>query len=195
MPLRIPPLSKAPSAPDSQSAPAPPSSDAELFRNAIGAVRELPAVAEPLPAPKPPVRARQREADDQAVLAELKYGGFEGADYDGTTLLEYLAPGYGPKVLRKLKRGEYTCADELDLHRLTVLQARPLLNQFLNECRNEGMRTVRIVHGKGLRSGEQGPVLKQLTETVLRQRKDVLAFASCRPEAGGSGAVLVLLRK
>lgn len=192
MRLRIPPLTK------SQPAPAQPAadsaSDAELFRSAIGSVRELPAVADVPAPPRPPVRARQREADDQAVLAELKWGGFDGADFDGTALLEYLAPGLSPKVLRKLKRGEFAVADELDLHRLTVDQARALLNRFLSQSRSQGSRAVRVVHGKGLGSGENGPVLKRLTETVLRQRKDVLAFASCKPSAGGSGAVVVLLR-
>lgn len=176
--------------------PAPPidPADAALFRSALNAVRELPQVAEPPRAPPAPARARQREADEQAVLVDLRLGGFEGADYDGTALLEYLAPGLSPKLLRKLKRGEFAVADELDLHRLNALEARPLLNLFLNECRQRGHRAVRIVHGKGLRSGDQGPVLKPLTETVLRQRRDVLAFASCKPGAGGSGAVLVLLR-
>lgn len=191
MRLRIPPIVQA-----ARSDPGerPTTSDAELFRSAIGVVRELPAAPEVPAAPRLIARARQREADDQAVLVELKYGGFDGADFDGTALLEYLAPGLSPKTLRKLKRGEYACSDELDLHRMTVLQARPILNHFLSECREHGMRAVRIVHGKGLRSGENGPVLKKLTETVLRQRKDVLAFASCKPAAGGSGAVMVLLR-
>jgi DNA-nicking Smr family endonuclease len=53
---------------------------------------------------------------------------------------------------------------------------------------------VRIVHGKGWRSGPGGPVLKGLTDHLLRRRADVLAFASARPADGGTGAVLVLLK-
>jgi DNA-nicking Smr family endonuclease len=53
---------------------------------------------------------------------------------------------------------------------------------------------VRVVHGKGLRSGARGPILKQLTDRLLRECTDVLAFASAPPALGGTGAVLVLLR-
>jgi DNA-nicking Smr family endonuclease len=53
---------------------------------------------------------------------------------------------------------------------------------------------VRIVHGKGLRSKAAGPVLKNLTDRMLRRRDDVIAFASARPAQGGTGAVVVLLK-
>ena len=62
------------------------------------------------------------------------------------------------------------------------------------EARQHGLRCVRIVHGKGLRSKAHGPVLKQLTDTLLRRRADVLAFTSARPTQGGTGAVIVLLQ-
>ena len=35
-------------------------------------------------------------------------------DVDGTELLEFLADGYSPKLLRKLKRGQYVLGDEFD---------------------------------------------------------------------------------
>jgi DNA-nicking Smr family endonuclease len=54
---------------------------------------------------------------------------------------------------------------------------------------------VRIVHGKGLRSRATGPVLKALTDRLLRRRDDVIAFASARPALGGTGAVVVLLKR
>lgn len=168
--------------------------DAELFRTAIGPVQlHAPAPEPPRPV-RPAVQARTRSRDDAEVLRELAQGGFEGIDVDGTELLEYLAPGYSPKILRKLKRGQYVLGDEFDLHQCNVDTARWALNHFLAEARARGVLAVRVVHGKGLRSGPEGPVLKRLTETVLRQRKDVLAFASCKPGGGGSGAVMVLLK-
>jgi DNA-nicking Smr family endonuclease len=54
---------------------------------------------------------------------------------------------------------------------------------------------VRVVHGKGLNSKDQAPVLKNLVDRLLRQRGDVLAFRSARAGDGGIGAVLVLLRR
>jgi DNA-nicking Smr family endonuclease len=54
---------------------------------------------------------------------------------------------------------------------------------------------VRIVHGKGLRSSQKGPVLKNKVAGWLQQRDEVLAYASARPADGGTGAVYVLLRR
>ncbi len=54
---------------------------------------------------------------------------------------------------------------------------------------------MKIIHGKGLRSGAEGPILKRLVDGMLRQRADVLAFASAKPAKGGTGAVIVLLRQ
>lgn len=172
----------------------PSPSDHALFLEAIGEVRVFTPPPEPPSVPAPEPQARSRIADDLAVIEELRSGGFEGVDGDGTTLLEYLAPGYSPKLLRKLKRGQYVLGDEFDLHNFSVDHARAALQRFLNEAREHGILAVRVIHGKGVRSGPEGPVLKRLTETVLRQRRDVIAFASCKPAAGGSGAVMVLLK-
>jgi DNA-nicking Smr family endonuclease len=51
----------------------------------------------------------------------------------------------------------------------------------------------RVIHGKGLRSGNRGPVLKLVASDYLRRVGAVLAFASAREVDGGSGAILVLL--
>ena len=39
-----------------------------------------------------------------------------------------------------------------------------------------------------------GPMV-DLTDTLLRRRADVLAFASARPAQGGTGATIVLLQR
>ena len=96
--------------------------------------------------------------------------------------------------MRQLRRGHWVIQDELDLHGLTTAQARPLLVEFLNDCRRAGFRCVRIVHGKGLRSKNREPVLKGKVAGWLMQRDEVLAFCQARPTEGGGGAVIVLLR-
>lgn len=184
VPRRTPPPAPASVEPD----------DAELFRTAVGPLRPHTAAPEPPRAVPLPAVPRARTRDDEDVLRELRHGGFDGVDSDGTALLEYLAPGYSPRLLRKLKRGQYVLGDEFDLHQLGVEAARTSLNQFLNEARARGVLAVRVIHGKGLRSGTAGPVLKQLTERTLLLRHDVIAFASCKPAAGGTGAVMVLLK-
>ena len=72
--------------------------------------------------------------------------------------------------------------------------ARYQLAEFLTYSRNAGRRCVRIVHGKGYRSGARGPVLKAAVDLWLRRHLDVMAFTSARAIDGGTGAVYVLLR-
>jgi DNA-nicking Smr family endonuclease len=83
---------------------------------------------------------------------------------------------------------------EIDLHEMTLAVARDAVRDFLDESIARGDYCVRIVHGKGLRSKAAGPVLKVLTDRLLRRRDDVIAFASARPMQGGTGAVVVLLK-
>jgi len=78
---------------------------------------------------------------------------------------------------------------------MTTAVARHAVRAFLDESIAHGDFCVRIVHGKGLRSRADGPVLKRMTATLLARRKDVLAYASARPAQGGTGAVIVLLAR
>jgi DNA-nicking Smr family endonuclease len=96
-------------------------------------------------------------------------------------------------VLRKLRRGEYRVGGELDLHGLTAVQAKQALRAFLAAAVARHAGCVRIIHGKGLRSGHRGPVLKSVVSGVLRRTAAVVAFVSARPVDGGTGAVYVLL--
>jgi DNA-nicking Smr family endonuclease len=98
-------------------------------------------------------------------------------------------------VVRRLRRGSYRVESELDLHGLRALDGAARLALFLRHARANGQHCLRIIHGKGLRSGERGPVLKNTVNTILRRDDDVLAFCSARPNAGGTGATLVLLRR
>ena len=84
---------------------------------------------------------------------------------------------------QRLRNGLYAVQDEHDLHGHDSAGAERLLREFLREAVHGGTGCIRIVHGKGLGSGNGVPVLKNLVDRVLRQRADV------------TGAVLVLLRR
>lgn len=173
----------------------PPSEEVALFHEAIGPVRRLPEVgAAPRAAPPAP-RPRSREKDEAQALYDSRFQPFLSSPIGPDEVLEYLADGHSPRLLRELKRGQYAVQDEIDLHRLTQAQAEVMLRQFLASARHEGRRCVRVVHGKGLRSGDPGPVLKALVDRLLRLRADILAFTSAPAREGGSGAVLVLLAR
>jgi len=164
--------------------------DAELFRDAIGEVRRIEAPpAAPAPPPPPP-RARRFEEDEIEALRESQRGGEQ--PLEGDELLAFRRDHVSERTLKRLKRGEYATQDEIDLHHLRAQDAEQLLKAFLNEARAGSRQCVRVIHGKGLRS-EGAPVLKMLVDRVLRQRGDVLAFASAPAAQGGAGAALVLL--
>ena len=174
--------------------PKPDEDEAALFREAIRGVKPLthtpPASAA---APKPRARARFTRADREAVLQEILHGSPVEPALDAADPSLFARPGVTASTLRKLRRGQFRAQAELDLHGLTQAQARLQLREFLAAALAGNARCVRIVHGKGLRSGSKGPVLRQLVNGVLRRSAPVLAFASARQVDGGTGAVYVLL--
>ena len=96
-------------------------------------------------------------------------------------------------MLQKLKRGRIPPGDQLDLHHETTVAAHTMLQDFIADAGDRGLKCVRIIHGKGLRS-QAGPVLKTMVHQALCEHSSVLAFTTCKPAHGGSGAVDVLLK-
>ncbi len=117
----------------------------------------------------------------------------ESAPLEAGDTISYRSKALPSRLFQRLKRGQFSVQDELDLHGATVVQAETLLRQFLLEAHTYEYGCVRIIHGKGLQSNGGTPVLKNLVNQLLRLRKDVLAFHSSPPAQGGTGAVLVLL--
>ncbi len=144
--------------------------------------------------PKPRPVPKQSHSDEQKVMEELLVSPTEHEDMQPGDSLSYVQAGIQKQVFRKLKRGQYSIGAELDLHGLTRLEAQQQLSQFINECRDRGIRCVRIIHGKGYGSNNQGPVIKPLVNQWLQRRAEILAFCSARPADGGTGAVYVLLK-
>jgi DNA-nicking Smr family endonuclease len=170
-----------------------PDDDAALFRQAIRDVRPLAHDREPVPRAKPPPRAQFTRADRLAILDESLHGEADDPYLAGGEVAAYARPGVRRSVLQKLRRGQYRVEAEVDLHGLTVAQAKAALRGFLAHALRRGVRCVRIIHGKGLRSGPRGPVLKVAVSGILRRSSHVLAFVSARGVDGGTGALYVLL--
>jgi DNA-nicking Smr family endonuclease len=172
---------------------AEPDDEARLFREAVRGVRPLserrPAPAAPRVRPK----ARFTRADRAAVLKESLEPAPGDPAVAGGEELAFHRPQIQPAVLRRLRRGEFRVQREIDLHGLTVAEAKHALRQFLIAALEQQVRCVRIVHGKGLRSGSRGPVLKSAVSSVLRRTGAVLAYVSARQVDGGTGALYVLL--
>ncbi len=172
--------------------------DLELFRQAVGPVRPVAAAPAPPEGPKPRPRARMRERDEASAASEFRLALDEHLLGAGD-VLSHCTDRLPPGTFRRLKRGELSAQEELDLHGLDAAQAQSLLREFLADARKHGVGCVRIIHGKGRGAAELdssgAPILKNLVDRVLRHRADVLGFHSAPPAQGGTGAVVVLLAK
>lgn len=167
----------------------------ELFIRSVGRVKPIPGGHRALLNPERPAPvAVQRQRDEQAALHEAL-----SDEFDASTLLDtdehlsYRRPGIGLDVTRKLRRGEWRIQRDIDLHGLRTEAAREALGAFIREARQQGLRCVRVVHGKGLGSPGKMPVLKSRVHGWLIQKNEVLAFVQARPAQGGAGALVVLL--
>ena len=143
--------------------------------------------------PRPVPLARFSRADRHAVLRESLSGDAGDPELAAGDELVYHRAGVQMTVLRKLRRGQYRVQAEIDLHGMTVAEAKQALRDFLANALHRQFRCVRIIHGKGLRSGHRGPVLKGAVSSVLRRVGAVVAYVSARQVDGGTGAVYVLL--
>lgn len=165
--------------------------DKDLFRQMVGEVQPVKQDHADINIPKPPARARQQEADDQQVIADMLSDHNEHLATGDE--LSYHQDGIQKTVLRKLRRGQYRIEAEIDLHGYNSEDARKALLEFLAHAKNQGYRCIRIIHGKGIHHAK-GPVLKPLVNSWLRQKSSILAFCSARPQDGGTGAVYALLK-
>jgi DNA-nicking Smr family endonuclease len=166
-----------------------------LFRHAMRGVRRLQGEMRVTPvARQPRPRAAFARAEHRAVLHESMglVSPLSPVEESGDALL-FRRPQVPLAVFRRLRAGHFRVDGEIDLHGLTAAMAEPALREFLAEAMRLRARVVRVVHGKGLRSGNRGPVLKLIASNYLCRVDAVLAFASAREVDGGSGAILVLL--
>ncbi|MCW8871164.1 MAG: Smr/MutS family endonuclease [Xanthomonadales bacterium] len=167
-------------------------SETELFRQAMADVKPLRPANRIEPDPRrPAAAARQQDLDDRQVLRELLSLDRLEEHETGEELL-FLKPGYQQRILRRLRRGHYSVADTIDLHHMDVKTARQVLLDFIDHSLGRRQSCVRVIHGKGLRSRDL-PQLKLMCGRILRKHPRVIAFASCRPVDGGTGATDVLL--
>ncbi len=170
--------------------------DVSLFRRLMGDAKPIQQ-SDKAPKHRPRVSARARfsRQDEREVLAESLENDIDETETGAGESLRFQRPSVGRRTMRKLARGQFSVQDEIDLHGMTVPEAKDALHAFLGACELGGYTCVRVVHGKGLGSGNRGPVLKGKVNKWLRQWDKVLAFVSTRQIDGGTGAVYVLLRK
>jgi DNA-nicking Smr family endonuclease len=170
--------------------------ESDLFVRAVGQVQRLPVkdqvnLVRPAPAPI----AHQRQKDNQAVLRDCLSDEFDASTLlDTDDALSFRRPGIGRDVIHKLRKGDWSIQREIDLHGLRSDEARVALAEFIRLAHRQGLRCLRVVHGKGLGSPGKTPVLKSRVHDWLAQKNQVLAFVQAKPSEGGAGALVVLLK-
>ena len=135
----------------------------------------------------------------QVAIAELaKDKNFLSGEYieplAPLAILEFKRDGVQLGVYRNLRLGKYQIDARLDLHNMTVEQARAAVFQFIKDCMTYSIRCALITHGKG-EGREQPAQLKSCVAHWLPQFDNVLAFHSAQQRHGASGATYILLRK
>ncbi|MBW1974496.1 MAG: Smr/MutS family protein [Deltaproteobacteria bacterium] len=179
------------------------SDEDELFRQAMQDVTPLDTNDhQRIPPPRPtqtfPRNFQRSEQEAYAQLAGLISGEISFDLYYTDEYVEGAVHGLPFKILRKLRRGEFSYQDYLDLHGYTRKEAKLKVLSFIDRAYKKGYRCVLIIPGRGLNSANGKSVLKEglikwLTHGSLRNI--VLAFSSARACDGGLGALYVLLRR
>jgi DNA-nicking Smr family endonuclease len=196
----------SPPAPREPDPPAPPPrrtepTDADLWAEAVAGARPVPDRDKVVVSGARAARTPEFWHPDLDALKELEAIVSGEAPFDIADSDEYIegrVSGLDPALVRKLRRGEFSVQAHLDLHGWSRAEAKAEVDAFLRRSREQGKRCVLLVHGRGLHSKDQVPVLKEALRTWLataRFGRHVLAFATARPQDGGAGAVYVLLRR
>jgi DNA-nicking Smr family endonuclease len=136
---------------------------------------------------------------DQEVLAAL--GEIASGERpihlpDTQEYVEWIDPAFREDIICRLHEGRFSVQAFFDLHGCTVPEAEEELDEFINESLKKGLRCVKIIHGRGLRS-VKGARLKDAVIARLAGhfRRDIIAYVTARQCDGGLGALYVLLRK
>ncbi len=197
------PQPAAPPPPDEPADPPPPAepSEGELWARATVNVRPLEpghGTVAPRPPSPPPADFHHPDLDALRELEALVSGEAPFDLSDSDEYIEGRVSGLDPNIVRRLRRGEYAVQGHIDLHGMSREEAKGTVDRYLRQARNQGKRCVLVVHGRGIHSKDQVPILKDALRSWLatnRFGRHVLAFATARPADGGAGALYVLLRR
>ncbi|RVU84879.1 DNA mismatch repair protein MutS [Leucothrix sargassi] len=172
-------------------------SDDDLFKSALSDVKPLPEInrVELRPTPPPPkVRFQDSNEPESAPDILSDYGEME--EVTAESVLSYCRSGIQNRLFRRLRQGKLEISEEIDLHGLTIKQAKQVFLDFIQLAYPIEGCCICIVHGKSNRSQNgKMPLMKQHVNHWLLQHPRVLAFHSAQPRDGGSGSVYALIRR
>lgn len=166
----------------------------DIFQEAMSGVNPLSHDRAYHESEKTNTRPFQQLAKEEFSFNDPLSDELEVEEKNTEEILSFCRTGIQRNVFKKLRSGAYKISDELDLHGSTLKQAKQLLVYYLQEAVQFESCCIRIIHGKGHRSGSNKPVIKTHVNHWLSEHDRVLAFHSTKPKDGGTGAVYVLLK-
>ena len=182
--------------------PTPVVDDESLFSRAMAGVNALDrSTRERIEGPTPTADPRPptpEDAEALAMLSDLVSSATAFAISETREYVEGHVIGLDLRLVRRLRRGDFAWQAQVDLHGMIAAQAHEVVERFVVDGVRRGLRCLLVVHGRGLNSKDQIPVLKEQMSAWLgrgRSGRHVLAFTSARPHDGGAGAMYVLLRR
>jgi len=172
-------------------------SDESLFQKAVSDVARLDTSnkVELRPAPTP---AKLRPSTDNEITPadDMLSDSGEMEEVMAETILCHCRSGIQNRLFKRLRQGKLLITEEVDLHGLSLKQAKQVLLEFIQLVYPMEGCCVCIVHGKNNRSQPgQAPIMKQHVNYWLQQHPRVLAYHSAQPRHGGTGSVYAILKR
>ncbi len=168
------------------------------FADAVSGVKKIKqdtiAKKRPIMDPKLSAMLKDMAEDDKN---EEKVDFFSTANMifvDPLDIISYRSPGLQYGVMRKLKNGEYTPQDGIDLHNHTIEQAYVKVRKLILNSIKRNLRCILIIHGKGEYSKPKA-LLKSYVAHWLKAMPEVIGYHTAMPYHGDKGATYVLLKK
>ena len=78
--------------------------------------------------------------------------------------------------------------DVFDLHSVQPREVEAVVEAYLEEAHNMGLKNLRIIHGRGI------GVQRRIVRAVLARTPFVVSYADAPEQAGGWGATIVSLQ-
>lgn len=138
------------------------------------------------------------DAPARAQLRSLVTEGLKFETIDDGERLEGRRITVDPREIRRLRKGMYAVDGKLDLHGMSLEEAREAVTAFVKRRQSEGDHVISIIPGRGSHSPRGIGVLRGEIGAWLsdgRAARHVAAFATAPDDMGGAGVLLVLLAR
>ncbi|RMH20669.1 MAG: DNA mismatch repair protein MutS [Gammaproteobacteria bacterium] len=170
--------------------------DRRLFRRYVGDVRRIEHDrVSRSPSPKARMKRAPKVTSQQTSWNEANPWIPPEKQVTGDSGLQFMRNGFSMRQMRRLKQGGIPVDYRIDLHGCTVGQALGKMDEVFKLARERQLRCVEVIHGKGYSSRGGVPVIKNALNHWLPQQAEVLAYCSAPLRQGGTGALLVFLKR